>query len=575
MSLLASFYRAYPWQMLVTVVALSIAGLAEGIGVTALLPLLNVAIASDAAIAANGNVGMDSDFERSVQHAMELMGIAPTIGNLLLILVGAVAFKSATLLIAQRQVGYTAARLATDLRLELLRAILLSRWEYFLNQPVGKLTNSLATEAARAADAFVAGATGLTFVLQGSVYGIVALAVSWQATVAGALAGSIIILLTRSLVRMTRKAGRKQTSALLSLMATMTDTLMSVKPLKGMAREHLADSVLAMETARVNRALRRQVLGTALLDAMQEMLFALIIAAGMYTALVYIGMPLATVIILVIAIGRMVALLGKVQKQYQRMSLGESAYWSMKSTIAEAQREREHLHAGERPRLERELRMRNVVFAYGEKRVLDNIDLDIRVGELAVLVGGSGAGKTTVVDLLIGLLTPQSGVISIDGVPLSDMDIKQWRRCIGYVPQETLLLHESVAHNISLGDASVSRADIERALKLAEAWDFVSAMPEGLDSSVGERGGKLSGGQRQRIVIARALVQRPRLLILDEATSALDRENAAAIRDTLLHLRGELTILAITHQRDLLEVADRVYRLEGGRLESSSAAATS
>ena len=561
MRLMLSFYRAYPWQTFFTLLALSVAGLAEGVGLSVLLPLLNMAMEGQGQAAP----ASDNEFSQSVRGALDVMGITPTLGNMLLVVVFAIGGKSLLLLFAKRQVGYTAARLATDLRLELLRAIMRSRWEYFLGQPVGKLTNSLATEAARASESFVNGATALTFLAQAVVYGAVAIAVSWRATLTGILAGAVIIGLSHSLVRITKKAGRKQTSVLLSLMATMTDTLGSVKPLKGMGREHLADAVLSMETTRLNRALERQALGSALLESTQEFLFALVIAGGIYVALAEFAMPFAPVMVLVVVVGQMVALLGKVQKQYQKMTLSESAYWSMKRTIAEAQAEEEELRGGEPPVLATRLCMEGVCFAYNERRVLDDLSLEIPAGQLATLIGPSGAGKTTVVDLLIGLIRPDTGRITLDGAPLDSMDIKQWRRSIGYVPQETLLLHESIAHNVSLGDRELSQADIEHALRAAGAWDFVSALPEGLHSNVGERGGRLSGGQRQRIVIARALVRRPQLLILDEATSALDAESAEAVRQTLERLRGSLTILTITHESSLVDIADRVYRLESGR----------
>ncbi|MBK9468025.1 MAG: ABC transporter ATP-binding protein [Gammaproteobacteria bacterium] len=561
MRLMLSFYRAYPWQTFFTLLALSVAGLAEGVGLSVLLPLLNMAMEGQGQAAP----ASDNEFSQSVRGALDVLGITPTLGNMLLVVVFAIGGKSLLLLFAKRQVGYTAARLATDLRLELLRAIMRSRWEYFLGQPVGKLTNSLATEAARASESFVNGATALTFLAQAVVYGAVAIAVSWRATLTGIVAGAVIIGLSHSLVRITKKAGRKQTSVMLSLMATMTDTLGSVKPLKGMGREHLADAVLSMETARLNRALERQALGSALLESTQEFLFALIIAGGIYVALAEFAMPFATVMVLVVVVGQMVALLGKVQKQYQKMTLSESAYWSMKRTIAEAHAEEEQLRGGARPVLAGRLGMEGVCFAYEERRVLDDLSLEIPAGELVTLIGPSGAGKTTVVDLLIGLIRPDAGRITLDGTPLDSMDIKQWRRSIGYVPQETLLLHESIAHNVSLGDSELSQADIEHALRAAGAWDFVSALPEGLHSNVGERGGRLSGGQRQRIVIARALVRCPQLLILDEATSALDAESAEAVRQTLERLRGSLTILTITHESSLVDIADRVYRLESGR----------
>ena len=185
-------------------------------------------------------------------------------------------------------------------------------------------------------------------------------------------------------------------------------------------------------------------------------------------------------------------------------------------------------------------------------------------GKAIIFSAPSGAGKTTIVDLVTGLLKPQGGEIVIDYLPLQQMDLKAWRKMIGYVPQENLLLHDSILNNVTLGDPELNKADAEYALRAAGAWQFVTALEQGMETNVGERGTRLSGGQRQRIMIARALAHRPRLLILDEATSALDTDSTKEICKTLWALRGKLTILAITHQPALVEIADRVYRLQEG-----------
>jgi ATP-binding cassette subfamily C protein len=179
-------------------------------------------------------------------------------------------------------------------------------------------------------------------------------------------------------------------------------------------------------------------------------------------------------------------------------------------------------------------------------------------------MGPSGAGKTTIADLIIGLLRPQLGQILIDNVPLEQIDLRQWRRMIGYVPQEAFLLHDTVLWNVTLGDPEVNEAAAEAALRAAGAWEFVAELPQQIHSSVAERGMALSGGQRQRIAIARALAHGPRLLILDEVTSSLDPQSEAAICRTLRELRGRLTILAISHQAALVEAADRIYRIQNG-----------
>ena len=568
MRLMASFFRAYRGPTLLMLAALILSGLAEGVGLSALVPLLNIALGPEAGGALPG-VPADAAtaFEMQVLKVLQALDISPTLGNMLWIIVAGIALKCFFLLLAQRQVGYTAAQVGTDLRLEMLRAVLRSKWEYFLHQPVGKLTNSLATEAQRSSASFVHGATAITYLIQAIIYMGVAFLLSWQASLAAIGAGIFVIGLSHFLVKITRRAGRKQTRLLSSLMANLTDTLQSVKPLKAMAREHLADSVLAHETRQLNKSLRKQVLSAAMLDSAQQMLFTLFICLGIYLAIDSFDIQLPTVMVLVVGLGRGFSFLGKVQKQYQKLVQGESAYWSMKESIAAAGHAAECLAGGVRPGFTKDIEFRGIAFAYDHHTVFKNLSLTIENGALTTLIGPSGSGKTTIIDLTIGLLRSDSGQVLLDGTPLPQVDIKAWRSMIGYVPQETVLLHDSILHNVTLGDSALDEKDAERALREADTWDFVSQMPEGLRTIVGERGGKLSGGQRQRIAIARALVNRPRLLILDEATSALDPESEQAIRRTMERLKGDLTILAISHNRALVQAADRVYQLSEGRAQ--------
>ncbi|MFB8830995.1 ATP-binding cassette domain-containing protein [Azotobacter sp. CWF10] len=248
------------------------------------------------------------------------------------------------------------------------------------------------------------------------------------------------------------------------------------------------------------------------------------------------------------------------------MAAQESAYWALREAIDTALADAEPGGGKRVPSLQDEIVFERVSFGYGERPILDAVDLTIPVGTFTSLVGPSGAGKTTLLDLLCVLLTPQSGRIRIDGVPLGELDRRRWRRLIGYVPQETLLLHDSILANVTLGDPALTAADAERALRQAGAWEFVERTAHGLQTIVGERGGKLSGGQRQRIVIARALAHRPRLLILDEATSALDPEAEEAICRTMKQLTPEITVIAVSHRPALINVADQVWRLQEGRL---------
>ncbi len=565
MDLMLTYARSYPWQSFLMVTALLLAGIAEGSSLSALLPLASFAVQAGDDAGAAASVP-DNGVTRYVTNLLDAVGVEPSIGSLLVFVVIGVFLKNVLVLFAEKQVGYTKARVATDLRLRLLNSVLESKWGYFVTQPTGRLTNSMATEAWRAAQAYEFGATIVALLIQAMVYSAVALAVSWQAVAGSLIAAVIILAISHFLVKMTRRAGKRQTVWMKSLLARMTDTLRSVRSLKAMGREDLAGGVLAVETNKVNKALEKEVFSKAALSAVQEPLFATVMAVGMFVLLQKWGMPLAEVMVLLIVLTKVLSQLGKIQKYYQKMVAAGSAYWSLQEAVDEAVDSREDVAGEPAPRLDQGISLHSVSFAHADKRVLEDVSIEIPARCLTTLIGPSGSGKTTVLDLIMGLQRPTEGEVLIDGTPMHQLDIRSWRRQIGYVPQETLLLHDSVLNNVTLGDPDLGEAEAERALRAAEAWDFVAAMSDGIQATVGEGGARLSSGQRQRIMLARALAHSPRLLVLDEATSALDPSSEAEICATLTHLKGSLTILAVSHQPALAEIADRVYRLENGKL---------
>jgi len=535
MRLLFTLFRTYLGQTVVMLLAIILAGLAEGFGLATILPLLSLVVGGGPGLLAGSPTGSQA-------------------GRLV---VKTLAFFSLE----------TVAHVATDLRLNLIRALLAARWEYYVRQPVGSLANAVATEAMRASQAYLCAATMAAMAFQGLIYIIVALLVGWQFTLVSLAAGLLLFFLLNRLVKKSRRAGVKQTDLLQLLLAQLTDSLQSIKPLKAMAREQLADTMLVNQTTRLNKALRRQVYTKAALKALQEPMITLVMIAGLYFGLTAMRLEMTAVTVLIFLLAKVLKQLGKVQQQYQKMVIFESAYWSLLAKIEEARRQSEPAGGRREPTLADGIRFRGVVFAYEETVVLRQLSLFLPAGGFTAIIGSSGAGKTTILDLVTGLCRPQEGEITIDGLPLAEIDLRRWRRMIGYVPQEPLLLNDSVLLNITLGDPGLGEQEVVRALKAAGAWEFVTAMPGGLQANVGERGEKLSGGQRQRLAIARALVHQPRLLILDEATSALDQESEAGICRTLQRLRGELTIIAVSHQPALVAVADRTYRLVDGRAE--------
>ncbi|WP_409282253.1 ABC transporter ATP-binding protein [Pseudomonas putida] len=559
MRIILAFGKAYPARTVLMLLSLVIAGVVEGMSLTTMLPLVSVMLGDD---------GHTSAMARQVASVLDGVGLEPSISVLLLIIVVGMSLTSLLILLANRQVGYTVAHVATDLRVDLINATLGSRWEHYLRQPGGALANAVATEAFRASTAYEHAANMVALSIQAAAYAMIALVVSWQAALVCIALGLMILLALRGLVKTSRKAGKSQTGLMRELLINLSDTLGSVKPLKAMAREDIADSLLRSQATELNAAMEKEVTSRETLRALQEPLLALLAAGGLYAGLVIWQLPMSSVMVLIFMVVRVLGLMHKAQQRYHRMAGQESAFWALREAVEVARAQIEPAGGSRQPTLVRQIVFDQVSFTYGGRRILEHASMAINVGTLTTLVGPSGSGKTTVLDLLCALLVAQQGSICIDGVPLAELQRRSWRRMIGYVTQETLLLHDSVLANVTLGEPSLSEADAEHALRQAGAWDFVQALEHGLHTRVGERGGQLSGGQRQRIVIARALAHRPKLLILDEATSALDTESEADICRTLKALTPDITIIAVSHRPRLIEVADQVVELADGRLRT-------
>ncbi len=542
-----------PWLL---VLALLAATLAEGLGFATLMPLIGVA--------ADSGAQDTSPLNRAVRSALAWLGLPLEVGPLLILVVAILVLRSALRLVATVYVGNAMATVTTGIRRRLIEHLLAVRWRFLVHQPLGRIANVASGEAMRAGRAFTLVAELLALAIQSAVMGAIAVLVSWKIALAAAVIGALITAALAIFVRGSRTAGRKQAFRTKDLLVYLSDTLGNLKPVRAMAREAAFARLFETRIRRLHKTIRRQVLNREGLNNLQDMLLAIALGSGFWVAWSIWRVPVAELVVVGIVLYRSVSSIGKLQKVYQTAVEMEASWYQAEELIAEAAAAPEP-NPGRLPaRFERAVALEAVSFAHGSHRVLERASLLVPAGSLTVLTGPSGAGKTTVVDLILGLHRPDSGRVTIDGVDLAEIDLLSWRRMVGYVPQETVLFHDTIRANLTLGDDSLDDTALEAALRTAEAWDFVAALPEGLETMVGERGARLSGGQRQRIALARALLGSPKLLVLDEVTSALDPTTASEITRNIRRLADRTTVLAVTHRPELLEVADRIWHVEGG-----------
>jgi len=554
------------WQREVLLVAIVLLnGAVQGIGIASIWPI--VALVSGGGGCASGK---PHSMGNQVVRALDWLGL-PCNVDVLLGVIAVVSLVSFVLTSAGAIfIGRTVANVTTRMRLRLINAVVRARWIYFTAQPTAKFITAVSSDGDRAAAAFRASGNVIASMTRVLVYLAIALWVSWQFFLAGVAVTILLWLCVTRFMRIAKEAGRGKTRHTYLLNKDITDSLTNIKALKAMNRHGFIAQAFVKNVHALRDALAAETYSEAAIRAIQEPVLIQFLLGGIYVAYTFFGMGLGEIIGSVIVLAGLSNAIGDVRGAMQRVLIDSSAFWAMIRLIRDTEAEAEAIHGGVAPQYDAGCSLDKVDFAYGTAPVLKQVSLDIPSHAVTAIIGSSGSGKTTIADLLVGLHVPGDGKVLVGGRDLAEIDILSWRRQIGYIPQETILFNDTIANNVTLGDATIGRENVIAALKAADAWDFVSALPGDIDYVIGVRGSLLSGGQRQRLSIARALCNDPQFLILDEATSALDRETAVEIAAGIRKLVGQKTIFAITHQPIWIDAADKVYEMRAGEVRDSN-----
>ncbi|NJM72946.1 MAG: ABC transporter ATP-binding protein [Scytonema sp. RU_4_4] len=505
------------------------------------------------------------------------LGVKDIFGQFLIL-----SFLTVIVWILESLFEYTYARLWRNLAQDIQHDLRLDAYEhlqelelaYFEERSTGGLMSILSDDINQLERFLDVGANDIlqvvtTVVIIGGAFFILAPSVAWMAMlpIPFILWGSFAFqdLLAPRYVDVREKVGL--------LNSRLANNLSGITTIKSFTSEDYEISRLAQESEAYRRSNARAIK----LSAAFIPLIRMLILAG-FTALLLFGgmaaangkMSVGTYSVLVFLIQRLLwplTRLGETFDQYQRAMASTNRVMDLLDTPIAIHTGEIHLPADA---VRGELELRNVTFAYKDRSpVVENLSLQVPAGQTIAIVGSTGSGKSTLVKLLLRLYEVQSGTITVDGINIQQLNLRDLRRCIGLVSQDVFLFHGSVAENIAYGSFDASDDEIMTAAQVAEAHEFIVRLPQGYETIVGERGQKLSGGQRQRIAIARAILKNPPILILDEATSAVDNETEAAIQRSLEHITVNRTTIAIAHRLSTIRNADRIYVMEYGQFVES------
>ena len=546
----------------VNLILVVIAGLSEGLGLAMFVPLLQM-IASE-----NSDDG--SQLFSLIGPAFERIGLdsGPTT---LMAAVAALVLGSLLLSFIQRRfLARAKLQFVHDMRRRVVDGLLRARWEYSSSQAHGEILNKLVMECSRAGNALSYELMGVATMLLIGIYLAFSIIISWPLMLVVLAFGAIMWISLRPLTRAARLLGEESNEANRTLALYSVDYLRSLKLVKATATENSISDRLDDRNDETFRVMYGSETNLAAVHFLVQAMAAVLLISIIGTSHFVFSTPPELLFVFLIFMVRMAPRIAQFQQQYQSYAMASPAWQLINDTLAESNQMVEPLNAGgvRFNKLTNAISLDHVSYRYPQGDTAATVDLSVTIPrkQMVAIVGSSGAGKSTLIDLIAGLRLPDSGQVLIDGLDLREMDLASFRRCIGFVSQDTIIFNDTLRNNLLFLRPDAPTAVVDHALSVAQLNEMVASMADGLDTLLGEGGSRLSGGQKQRVALARALILEPELLLLDEATSALDNESERAVQKAIEKIAHKMTIIVIAHRFSTIRKADVIYVIEAGRI---------
>lgn len=532
-----------------------IAGFMEGVGVTLFLPILNKGFGDD-----------------------KLSGVMKTIFGFFhigfsfkIILIFILAFfclRSLFVLTYDRYFGKVSANLIITLRNLLLNKVFSADYLYLLSKETGHINNTLMREIGYVVDAFDKFALTVNPTIYGVIYMSLAMILNFKVSLIILIVSPLFILMMLRLNEITGQASRDFSFYHGRFNSDLIQALSKVKYLKATSSHPMVMKIIDKGNKKLGTLKFKNFFLQSISTNVFEPLVIFVIVALLFYYVIILKKDVNEVIFLALLFLQIMRQLLAAQGGYRKFLVSIGSIENYNRFIAELDEHKEDLHlSGIAPDFDAAITFKKVtvVFPNG-KKVLENVNITIKPRSTVAFVGHSGSGKSTIANMITGIIKPTSGGMRFGDIPYEKINLEALRRHTGYVTQEDIIFNANIKNNISLWDENPDEARLKKAAEIAYMADFLKGLPNGYDAMLGDNGLDISGGQRQRVTIARELYKDTRLLILDEATSALDAKYEKALYDNLKEYKGQKTMVVIAHRLSTIKNADYIYVMDGGRI---------
>jgi len=546
----------------ITLLLIILSGLSEGVGLTLFIPLLHIITGEDLST-------LQMPFSLIVK-VFEAAGILP---KPLILIVCITVFTLGSLAVGYQQIKMMIKgkhQFSRQLRNRFFSGILRAEWGYSSRRPHGNIINQLTVECTRAGNALEHELMVVATSILIGLYIIFSITISWQLMVMAFIFGLLVFIVIRPFSRRSRTLGERIKEANQNLGFYSVEYLRSLKLLKSTATEPFAEDDMAVRNGDVFTTFYKSGLNTTRVYFLTQALPVLMLVTIIGVSYEVLGTSPPLILVFLMFMARMAPRVAQLQQNLQNYHNTSPSLRTIYEQIEESAAAQEDLNAQGKlfDHIDKTISLEALSFKFseGDMPAINDVNIIIPRNKMVAIVGGSGAGKSTVMDILTGLRRPSSGRVAIDGINLSDFNLSSWRKRLGIVTQEPIIFNSSLRENLIFFNLGIDDKDIELALSSAHLDEVVASLPEGLDTVLGEGGVRLSGGQKQRVALARALIDPPELLLLDEATSALDNESERLVQEAIESIAHTMTIVVIAHRLSTVRRADLIYVMEKGRV---------
>lgn len=540
-------------------------GVLDGFGLTMFLPLLQMV--GDSATVDSGKLGN----LRFIVQGMQAMGLSLTLVSILLFLCLFFVLKGVVRYFCDAYAVIAQQFFIRKIRLRMLAALNSISFKSFVTADAGRIQNTMSGEVDRVSRAFLSYFKAFEQMILVAVYMAFAFFVDAQFALLVSIGGVVTNFIYKKINTLTKNASRQLTSDAHDFQGLIIQHVGNYKYLKATGLTNFFGNRLINKLLLLEKSNRRIGVLTAVISGAREPLLIFVVTAVILVQVKFLAAPLGPILISLLFFYRALTALLQMQTAWNYFLSTSGSIENMKHFQQELDSNKEQAGNRELNKFDSKFELNNVSLQYGDKKVLQNINLTVNKNETVAFVGESGSGKTSLVNMLAGLLPPDAGNMKINGTNSVEVNMQTFQKRVGYVTQDPVIFNDSIFNNITLW-AEPTTENINQfngAIKKAALTDFVAELSEKEKTILGNNGINLSGGQKQRISIARELYKDIDILIMDEATSALDSETEKSIQDNIDTLKGQYTILIVAHRLSTIKNADRIVLMNNGQIEQA------